>query len=141
MRTPCRVATCSRPVKADSLCQVHRNRQNGGKPLEAPIQGEGSDPLDPSTWGRAVKRGYVILRCSRGGVNRQIAEHRYVMQRSLGRELRADEEVHHINGVRDDNRIENLELWSTSQPKGQRVEDKTAWAIEWLQAYAPETLR
>ena len=57
------------------------------------------------------------------------------MQRALGRELCADENVHHINGVRDDNRLENLELWSTSQPAGQRVEDKVAWAREILDRY------
>jgi hypothetical protein len=67
-------------------------------------------------------------------------QHRYVMEQSIGRELINDENVHHLNGVRDDNRIENLELWSTSQPKGQRIEDKTAWAIEWLKTYAPEML-
>lgn len=136
LRTPCLVDTCNRPVKADGLCQVHRARKKAGKPLDTPIQGEGSDIHDPDTWGRRTdSRGYVILRCMRGGVSKQIPEHRWVMQKHLGRKLHRHEEVHHINGVRDDNRIENLELWSTSQPKGQRVEDKVEWAKAILALY------
>ena len=48
-----------------------------------------------------------------------------------------DETVHHRNGDRLDNRPENLELWSTAQPKGQRVEDKLAWAYALLARYDP----
>lgn len=68
-------------------------------------------------------------------------EHRVVMERSLGRPLLDHEEVHHRNGQRADNRLENLELWSTSQPSGQRVQDKLCWAIEIVKLYAPEVLR
>lgn len=64
-----------------------------------------------------------------------IPEHRIVMEKYLGRKLEKGETVHHKNGVRDDNRIENLELWSTSHPYGQRVEDKIAWAYEILYKY------
>ena len=77
----------------------------------------------------------------RKGNGVRVYEHRWIMEEHLGRPLRKDESVHHKNGNRSDNRIENLELWSTSQPYGQRVEDKVAWAREILSRYDPGSLR
>jgi hypothetical protein len=64
-----------------------------------------------------------------------MAEHIYVMSQHIGRPLVAGENVHHKNGDRVDNRIENLELWSVGQPAGQRISDKVRWAIELKDRY------
>lgn len=83
-------------------------------------------------------KGYVLMRgVDHPNVNASgyIFEHRYVMSQYLGRALLDHENVHHKNGVRHDNHIDNLELWSESQPSGQRVEDLLIWARELINLY------
>ena len=65
--------------------------------------------------------GYIYIPVGRV----YIFEHKFVMEKKLGRKLRKGESVHHINGIRDDNRPDNLELWLSAPRYGQRATDLT----------------
>lgn len=82
--------------------------------------------------------GYLVRSKRTNGVNRVTSQHRVIMAEIIGRPLTEEETVHHLNGIRDDNRPENLELWSKSQPNGQRVFDKIAWAKEIISTYGTD---
>lgn len=119
----CQVDGCDRYAEKRGYFPAHYKRvlKHGDPQAEIPIRvakGRGTVSHDgyryvpvPST-ARHLTKGKTW-----------VGEHRLVMARHLGRGLSADEQVHHINGVRTDNRIENLELWSTSHPSGRRIQD------------------
>ncbi len=92
------------------------------------------------TWkgGRIKSQGYILIydpTHRRAKSSGYVREHILVMENKLNRELYPNENVHHLNGNKEDNRPENLELWSTSQPPGQRISDKIKWAKEILTLY------
>jgi hypothetical protein len=72
---------------------------------------------------------------------RRTYEHVLIMEQMIGRELFKGEIVHHKNGIRDDNRPENLELWNKGQPAGQRVEDRIKYYIEFLEQYGYKVVK
>lgn len=117
----------ARPSKACVPCTNQRIR--GPRPAQSTRQRGAGNPM----WRGGVVRGgngyrYVLmeptdpLHCMANRLGYAM-EHRLVIARSEGRPLASWEQVHHRNGRRDDNRLENLELWKRSQPSGIRQAD------------------
>lgn len=87
------------------------------------------------------KNGYICIRgIDRHGKRKERPQHVVIMERAIGRKLKEGETVHHKNGIRGDNRIDNLELWGKSHPPGQRVEDMISFCLHYLSEYAPDCL-
>jgi len=143
----CVVGGCGKPSRTKEMCTTHYERQRRSGTTDAPRRlAEGA-----YQWmGGRVRngQGYITILVDRGhwlrpyaNSNGRMLEHRFVMAEKLHRALLSSEYVHHKNGDKEDNRLDNLELWSKSHPAGQRVEDKVEWALEFIKTYRPEVLK
>lgn len=130
----CKAKGCTKKVAAKEICWAHyeRLKTHGDIQEDIPVK---SQTRRRGT-GAVTKQGYIELTID--GI--KVREHRLVMEQHLGRKLLPNENVHHKNGVKTDNRIENLELWTKTQPTGQRTEDLADWAEEILRLYRPQSL-
>ncbi len=117
----CKLPECGRPHRGLGFCELHYRRYR--------LTGKVSTTRRENGTG-CVKNGYIWIDGR--------YQHRTVMEEVLGRPLLPSENVHHKNGDRQDNRPENLELWVTLQPAGQRIEDLLAYADEIIARYRHE---
>lgn len=118
---------CGTPVQSDSLLCNKCHNLSQGYLRRGPRK---------STERRYHANGYVLVTVpDENGYSMTLFEHRHVMEQHLGRKLLKDESVHHLNTVKDDNRIENLELWVSGQPAGARAKDLYLWAKEIVERY------
>jgi hypothetical protein len=106
----CVVLGCAKKRTHRLMCQTHASHMKRyGTPLGKPDKHgitEGGYITLPSAY---VTPWFESMTYKRGS-GRGILEHRLVMAEAIGRPLESHEEVHHKNGIRADNRLENLEL-------------------------------
>lgn len=130
---------CEQLVVLKDRCMRHY-RALRRPPSQTPQARRGESPGDGNIDFHGYRRIYRPTH-PMAAANGLVSEHRLVMADALRRVLRPDETVHHRNGDKLDNRLENLELRPVGlHPAGQSVEDLVEHATQVLRRYAPEAL-
>lgn len=135
----CDVDGCQKPIYARRKCQLHYMRTLREYPLDAERPGQ--------LWQRRpAPGGYIRLTvpvntpgCIRPSSRSKVGtmlEHRYVMQCHVGRPLLRKETVHHKDGNRENNDLENLELRSGAHGQGINIIDGIESSLWWIGRYA-----
>lgn len=143
----CRALGCDRKAEDGGLCGAHairsrKYREDDARFL-APIAGR---EARTSGFRQKSKHGYisVYVPADTPGAHQQhfkrytawyMFEHRYVMQNWLGRSLLPREQVHHRDGNRENNHIDNLELKSGSHGNGINIIDGIQASLDWVEQY------
>lgn len=131
----CSTQGCENNAVTKGLCAGHYARFKKGLDTTTPLTRQNIGMI------QCMSNGYVFFTDRKHPLasnHGKVLLHREIMSEKLGRLVRKDELVHHINGKRDDNRPENLELFYKGHPPGQRPEDLVAWAYEIIALYGEE---
>ncbi|WP_432489304.1 HNH endonuclease [Kineococcus sp. SYSU DK018] len=130
-----------------SLCENHYQRRWRG--LEDWDSLELKRPKRAKGEGTVNSQGYRVVKVWRDGRWASVGQHRVAFEEVLGRRLTGQENIHHRNGDRADNRTDgaprtnqggnlvsgNLELYFIKQPRGQEIGPKVDWGVEMIVDY------
>lgn len=127
----CKIKGCKNILKKTDgcICQMHKSRfyRHGNYDISPKwtMLKKGQPCLTPLGYLRIFINGKRVL------------QHRYIMEQYLGRKLTKKERVHHINKIKTDNRIENLELFA-NQSKHIRKNHNKKPLIDWTKYNIPK---
>jgi hypothetical protein len=119
----CRICGCKNILKKQdgTVCQAHRSRYMRHGDYEISVKW----PNLKKGQKQLTKYGYYRINTG----TKRVLEHRYLMEKHLGRKLLKSEKIHHINGKKTDNRIENLIL--IEQPEHIKQYHRKTPIINW----------
>lgn len=113
-RKKCEALRYSHKFCSEYCYRMYQNSDENKKRVSQQFMGKSSGQ-ENWRWkgGKSHSNGYVVItkpNNPQADKRGRVYEHRHIIEQWLGRPLKVEEEVHHINGIKDDNRIENLSI-------------------------------